>query len=457
MFEWDDTCMNFTADSISAAVAVLEVIPLSAERYREVPDAELLEFSRHAARAREIADAHLAVIAGEIARRSARELGSEGMAQRLGLRTPEELVRVTNRSTARDAAAAVRVGRIVDGADEPWLAPVSGAVLRGSLPVGSADAIRSGLGRPTEGVSAAALGEAAASLCADGAALDPDRLQRRARELRDALDEAGIADREAARRDERSLTLTKLPSGMTRAVWLMDPETAADFTTLYDRATSPRRGGPRFVSDDARAHAESIRADERTTVQLASDVFLQLLRQGADADSSQLLGSGGAAISVHVTAEALSSREGHGYIEGQSEPVSIATIERFGCSGATTSIAFDASGRALDVGREQRLFNRRQRRALAARDGGCMAPGCDRPPSWTEAHHIEHWAHGGKTDIADGILLCRHHHLLFHNHGWSIHRSGSRYWLTPPADVDPRRTPVQLFSKSTLRRAVDAA
>ena len=71
-------------------------------------DSELLELSRHAARAREIADAHIAVIAGEIARRSSRELGSEGMAQRLGLRTPEELVRVTNRSTARDASAAVR-------------------------------------------------------------------------------------------------------------------------------------------------------------------------------------------------------------------------------------------------------------------------------------------------------------------------------------------------------------
>lgn len=449
--------MNIPAGSISAAVAVLEVIPLSTERYREMADSELLELSRHAARAREIADAHIAVIAGEIARRSSRDLGSEGMAQRLGLRTPEELVRVTNRSTARDASAAVRVGRLVDGADEPWLAPVSDAVLQGSLPVGSADAIRSGLGRPTPGVSSTALTEAAASLCADGAALDPDRLQRRARELRDELDEAGIAEREAARRDDRSLTLTKLPSGMTRAIWLMDPETAAAFTTLYDRATSPRRGGPRFVSDESRAHAESILADERTTVQLASDVFLHLLCQGADADSSQLLGSGGASISVHVTAEALSSREGHGYIEGQPDPVSMGTIERFVCSGATTNITFGDSGQALDVGREQRLFTRRQRRALAARDGGCMAPGCDRPPSWTEAHHIEQWAHGGKTDIADGILLCRHHHLLFHNNGWSIHRSGSTYWLTPPIDVDAARTPLRLSSKSTLRRADTAA
>ena len=82
-----------------------------------------------------------------------------------------------------------------------------------------------------------------------------------------------------------------------------------------------------------------------------------------------------------------------------------------------------------------------------------MAPGCDRPPSWTEAHHIQHWARdGGRTDIADGILLCRHHHLLFHNNGWEIEREGCAYWLVPPADVDPGRTPIRLESKSVLRR-----
>ncbi|MEP6482771.1 MAG: HNH endonuclease signature motif containing protein [Rhodoglobus sp.] len=41
------------------------------------------------------------------------------------------------------------------------------------------------------------------------------------------------------------------------------------------------------------------------------------------------------------------------------------------------------------------------------RDGGCRFPGCDRPPSWCEAHHIVPWSHGGRTDLADGLLLCR--------------------------------------------------
>ena len=96
-------------------------------------------------------------------------------------------------------------------------------------------------------------------------------------------------------------------------------------------------------------------------------------------------------------------------------------------------LLFDETGQALNVGREHRLFTTIQRIALAARDGGCRWIGCDRPPSWCEAHHVEHWHRDrGKTDVADGILLCRHHHLLLHNNNWTIERDPDRYWLTAP-------------------------
>src|SRR4051794_1384656 len=130
--------------AISEAVASLEAARVGADEYREIADADLLELSRQASRVRQLADAQLAIIAGEVARRSAHELGSAGMAQRLGLRTAEELVRVTNRSTAREASAAVRVGRIVATEEEPWLAPVSRSIMQAGLPVASADAIRTG-------------------------------------------------------------------------------------------------------------------------------------------------------------------------------------------------------------------------------------------------------------------------------------------------------------------------
>ena len=57
--------------------------------------------------------------------------------------------------------------------------------------------------------------------------------------------------------------------------------------------------------------------------------------------------------------------------------------------------------------------------------------------------------------VDNGILLCRHHHLLLHNRGWEIVRTGERgehYWLIPPKDIDPTQTPRLLRKKSAAYR-----
>lgn len=469
------------ASAIAAALDALARVSKNTADYRALDDSTLLELSRLASLERQLVDAHAVVIAGEIDHRSAPALGHDGLAQRSGFRTPEELLRASTRSTARDASTAIRVGRLVHEATasseptEPWLLALSDAITAGTLPVASADSIRSGLGVPTDSITASTLAGAAAQLCAEAATLDPDRLFRRARELRDELDQSGIADRESERRSRRSLRLRTNPDGSGELIWRFDPETAAIVTDIYDRATSPRRGGPRFVDSTL---AESILADERTTEQLASDVFVQLLQQGADADDSQLLGTGAASIRVLVpviapaaptpvgTATATGPSTStltatvtasHGFIEGQPDPISIKSVERLACSGSTLTIRVDAAGQPLDIGREHRFHNRNQRIALAARDGGCRFPGCERPPSWAEAHHVRHWARDrGGTSVADGILLCRHHHLLVHNNRWDIERSGADYWLVPPAAVDPTRTRIPMPSKSRAMRELIA-
>jgi hypothetical protein len=137
-----------------------------------------------------------------------------------------------------------------------------------------------------------------------------------------------------------------------------------------------------------------------------------------------------------------------GWIEGHPDPVSPETVDRLICSGSTRTVNYDPDGRPLDVGREQRLFGRRQRVALAATFGGCSWTDenghrtCERPPSWTEAHHIEHWYRDkGKTVMDNGILLCKLHHLQLHNNHWEILRKGLTYWLIPPKTVDPFQKP----------------
>lgn len=362
----------------------------------------------------------------------------------------------------------MRIGRMVHGAQtageadpitgeipaprEPWLTAVASALADGTVSVAAADSIRSGLGQASENVPVSALAAAARQLCTEAPSLDADRLFKRARQLRDEMDAAGVADREAERRDRRSLRLTQLPDGMGRLVWTMDPETLATVKEIYDRATSPKLGGPRFRTEDEAA-AERILADPRTAEQLASDDFAQLLRAGAAADTSLLLGSGAPAVRVLVSASDLAARSGHGYFEGQHDPVSITTVERIACEAGILPIVFDSEGQPLDVGRAQRKFTKRQRIALASRDGGCMAPNCDRPPSWCEAHHIRHWHRdGGETNVEDGILLCKHHHLQYHNDGWEIERRRGRYWLIPPPKIDPKQTARLMESKSGAYR-----
>ena len=431
--------------ALAAAVAVLRDVPRSVSVCRAASDASVMEWLRLAGEARKLADAHLALAAGEMARRSSPELGSAGLARREGARTPEELVRSATGATGRDAVVSVRVGRLAqtDGS------LLGDAVTSGLVSVPAAEAIRAGL----EGVDAPAelVEQATGLLCEEAATLDPDRLHQRAREVRDELDEAGIASREAVLRGRRALRRIDLRDGMKRLIWDYDPLTAGVVDEIYDRATSPRRGGPRFVDPEQKDRAEALERDERTTEQIASDAFTELLRQAATLDSDVLLGRGAPAVRVLVQASDLAAGTGHGVIEGTNEVLSIGTVQALACNQGTQTALIDSLGNVLDLGREQRLYSRHQRVALAIRDGGCLWPGCERPPSWCEAHHIDHYVRDhGHTDLTRGVLLCKHHHLKLHNENWQIRRRDGHYWLHPPPDRG--RPPALLVTKSRAIR-----
>ena len=89
-------------------------------------------------------------------------------------------------------------------------------------------------------------------------------------------------------------------------------------------------------------------------------------------------------------------------------------------------------GSVLDIGRRTRTIPPALRRALEVRDQGCRFPGCGL--RFTDAHHLEHWADGGETSLANTLLLCRHHHRLVHEGGWRVTWWGEGR----PVFVDPR-------------------
>ena len=82
------------------------------------------------------------------------------------------------------------------------------------------------------------------------------------------------------------------------------------------------------------------------------------------------------------------------------------------------------------------------RRAVYARDGGCAHPGCDRPPSWCEIHHLIPWELGGETTLGNSVMLCRVHHRLLHaDSGWIVRIADGLPEFVPPAWIDPTRRP----------------
>ena len=118
---------------------------------------------------------------------------------------------------------------------------------------------------------------------------------------------------------------------------------------------------------------------------------------------------------------------------GFGGPVSAATADLVACDSTLTNVIVDFSGVPLDVGRAERLFTLAIRKALGVRDGGCAHPGCGRPVSWCDAHHIQPWSDGGSTSLDNGVLLCRLHHSLIHHGGWQVYLGRDRHpWFIPP-------------------------
>jgi hypothetical protein len=460
-------------------------LPVEGSAFGSLNDADLMRAQTALAEISSRVSASAAANAGEIAWRSRPDLGYDGLAQRTGARTPESLVQQLTGSTGREASTLVRVGRVMaeaeltpaatggpdgsdtdgessgtspgtaptpwDGTGTAWLAPVGRAVAAGSLPVAAADAIRMGLGIPSDTITIAQLTSAAERLVDEAVSLNVDQLLKRARGLRDEIDAEGVAERERVRHEQRFFRIYQDRDDVVRGSFAVPVESGgAELLATAGAMTSPRRGGPRFVDPDEHDRAQRIIDDPRSTEQLLADGFVELIRLGVAADPGRIVGVKKPAVRVLTTVRPERTGVGtaFGRFEGHTQPISAESVDRFVCDAGILPIQFDDDGQCLNVGREQRLFTPVQRVALAARDGGCRHPGCDRPPSWCEAHHITRHSDGGRTDVCDGILLCRHHHMLIHNNHWHIRRDGADYWLIPPRERDPDQTPIPMPSKS---------
>ncbi|WP_173921536.1 DUF222 domain-containing protein [Agromyces sp. Marseille-P2726] len=453
---------------ITGLTGVLRGFGVSPALFRAADDAALVAALEAISELRHEAERVRALAAAEVARRSRVAFGQQGLARRAGHVSAGAMLQQITRATKRDTAALLAVGELVaetgaaaefdrrrvaaPGAAAvlpdvapPWYAALSAAVVVGELTVAVADAIRSGLGEPggdADEESLAAELDRLITACRDGRA-HADAARLAARRARDRIDAAGVAARAHAQLERRYWRVWLKPDGMVRGEFELDPEAGMLVKAVFDQLTHPRQVEPRLRrgfgdpvhGDTAYADAKAIR--ERN----AADGLVQLLHAGATVDPGQVVNLTKPAVRIVVNAHTLGTGHGTGMLEGHPGRIPLAAVHTGLCQGYLP-IRFDHDGAVLDLGREERLFTPMQKAVLAVRDGGCMDPDCTRPPSWCEAHHTDHWQRDqGRTDLADGILLCRRDHLRYHNEGWEVRREGTTYWLIPPRNVDPDRTP----------------
>ena len=443
---------SFVSDTIIVLPSVAGVGDLA--------DVQLLALQSELGAARRRVDASSAVIACEIARRSDRALGQQGLAARTGECSPEKVIQKLTGVSFADARAMITAGTALDAVrsgNAGRLMSVADAVTDGELSVAGAAAIISGLGEPSAAVSCTELRDIATVLVSRAGASTgigaaaPEDIAKAARLSRAQLDMGSVADLEAHRLSKRSLTWFQNSDGMTRLSALLDPESAAIIVGALATALSPRRGRPRFINPLEVKRAQDLLDDPRSNNQLALDTLVDIVQLATRAaDAPTVFGQKSPAVRVHVQADALGTGAGLAHFEGQTAPVSIHTAERHICLTGMLPILFHGNT-AIDVGRTQRLHSTRQRAALTAQWNGCAWDECDKPAQFVEAHHIDAF-NGTNTTLANGITLCRFHHMQLHANGWTIHaRSNGTHWLTPPTLNGAAQDPIEMHSKNPLQ------
>ena len=174
-----------------------------------------------------------------------------------------------------------------------------------------------------------------------------------------------------------------------------------------------------------------------TAGQLRACALIELVRRGAAVGVEHSHAPRSEAVIV-IEADDLAARRVR-TLEG--EPVTAEVAALLACDAFFQALVVDRSGQPLWLSRSARLASAAQRKALAVRDGGCVFPTCDMPPSWCDAHHQPGWHHGGTTDIDTMALLCRRHHGTAHSNRWTLRPAPSEPGAPETRKPDQRPPP----------------
>lgn len=278
--------------------------------------------------------------------------------------------------------------------------------------------------------------------------------RRKLARLRIALDADGVDARTLAAYDEQHLTVTPVGDGYQVRGYLTKQSAAVLLTCLdqtvdgwfRDGSLTPEQAVP--VGDDAISRGRRrMRRSHLDAVALV-ELCEHLLDDGLLGTRHQQRPH--VTLTMH-TDDYRAGLGGELHVPGRdAEPINAATVDRIRCDADITAVLTRsgplaeptrqtphpgvtdprigisdgwlhvAAREVLYVGRTQCTAPPRLRRALTIRDRHCQFPDCRVSAQRCHAHHVEHWEHGGRTDLQNMLLLCHGHHHLVHEGHWTI-------------------------------------
>ena len=228
-------------------------------------------------------------------------------------------------------------------------------------------------------------------------------LQRVAAYWRQAAQRENAMEGEEKLRQRRRLHASVTFLGMVRVDGDLDPESGETLLTAL-----------RAVLDSG---SRSGASDDRSPAQRRADALGEICRQWLDRSDRPSVAGERPHVTVTVGAEVLGGTEDAVSELDHVGPVDPETARRIACDASVMRVVMAGRSEPLDVGRRTPVVPPAMRRAVIVRDRHCRFPGCDRPHTWCDAHHVVHWADGGPTAVPNLVLLCRRHHRLVHERG----------------------------------------
>ena len=382
------------------------------------------------------------------------EADDRNLPHRYGSSSTRAHLMTTHRMSAGEASRTVRTAKQLHGTSAVT-EPTRRAVAAGVVSAEQGVVVAAAVNRLSPSVEPQRVEAAQADLLQHARTLSFSQLQVAANHLVEVIDPDTVdetLEQQLAAQERKALasawfTGQQGTDGIARGRFALPNLTFAMLKKHLDAHTSPRRVATGTTGTETSADAGGSVPAETAVADLPygnrlGRALCELIEH-LPTDGHPQHGVANATIVVTVDEDKLRDGAGEALLD-TGGAISIGETRRLACNAGILPIVLSGESKILDLGMTRRLFDRHQRLALATRDQGCVFPGCERPPAWTEAHHRIPWSQGGATDIDNGCLLCSFHHHLIHQGEWDLTLAPDGITdVIPPTRIDPQRRPIR--------------